>query len=146
MTSARLSYRFGNENNPCNPFGRAELVIEPDGAARLDHYGLGGAHRSWSGQVATGVLDRIQAALERGGFPNVPPHPLPPDSTMRNLDIGAGESKRSMMIEWHAAAKVPDYAEAFGMLDAIIRQLSEDTLQHALAGEPGMVTAATRTS
>lgn len=146
MTAARLAYRFGNEHNPCDPFGRAELVIEPGGAARLDHYGRGGAHRSWTGQVATGVLDRIQAAFERGGFPNTPPHPLPPDSTLRKLDIGAGESERSMRIEWRAASRVPDYAEAFAMLDAIIRQLSGDTLQHAPAGEPGMVTAATRTS
>lgn len=142
---ARLDYDFGNVQNPGNLVGRCELAIELDGAARLEHHARGGgAHSAWTGRVAPGVLDRLWSALERSGFPAMPPHDIPADSTIRSLGIPSGEASQRVYIEWNAAAKMPGFAEAFAILDSIVRQLSEDNVDYAPAGEPGMVSDVVR--
>ena len=47
MTWPTIRYRVGNEHNPADPWGRSELVIHPDGSARLDHhFSMGGDSRA----------------------------------------------------------------------------------------------------
>ncbi len=38
MAARTIRYRVGNEHSPTDPWGRSELVIHPDGTARLDHF------------------------------------------------------------------------------------------------------------
>src|SRR5579859_566983 len=82
---ARLTYSFGSEDNPMNPFGRCELAIKPDGEARLRHHPPLAQARVWTGRAAPEALDQLWAALKRAGFPLVAEHPLPPDATLRKL-------------------------------------------------------------
>src|SRR3954471_1073481 len=86
-TAMTLRYRAGNEHNPSDPFGRLELIVDPDGTARLDHYRVG-AHQAWGGVIDAAVLERVSDALARAGFPDVPAHPLPASSTVRDLMVG----------------------------------------------------------
>lgn len=127
----RLSYSAGIESAPGNPFGAAELVIEPDGSARLDHR-RHGEHRAWTGTIDGAVLDRVLAALERGGFPDVPRHPVPAGATMRRLVVTPADGEpRGALVAWHAAKDLPGYDEAFAALDSLARQMSMDSYQAA---------------
>jgi hypothetical protein len=85
VTRPTIRYSVGNEHNPADPWGRSELVIHPDGSARLDHhFSMGGEPRAWSGRVDPAALDELLAALDRAGFPPFPSvTALPPDSTLR---------------------------------------------------------------
>jgi hypothetical protein len=125
MARDRITYDVGNENNPGNPFGRQHLVIEVDGRARLDHHTIG-PHFAWTGVVRGSVLDRFWDALARADFPSIPQHPVPAGSTMRALGVGVGLAARRAYLAYHARAA--GYDEAFALLDALIRQLSEDTV------------------
>jgi len=125
MVRGRVEYSVGNEHNPTDPFGRSELAIATDGTARLDHYAAGGAHRAWSGRVAADALDRMWAGLERARFPEAPDEDLPAGASLRTLRVG----NASAVLEWHATAKLAGYSDAFDVLDAIVRQLSGDTVQ-----------------
>jgi hypothetical protein len=80
----RLEYNAGLENAPGDPFGRTELVVEANGSARLVHKHVGLA-RTWTGQVDVATLQTAWAALERGGFPEIPQHPVPGGSAMRTI-------------------------------------------------------------
>lgn len=122
MQRGRVTYSVGKENDPGNPFGRSELAIEPDGTAKLDHHARGGAHESFSGTAPATELDRLFAALDRAGFPNVAPHKVPGGATLRFLTV-AGTST-ALPIEYYAAKKLPGYDEAFAVLDALIGALS----------------------
>lgn len=120
MTRGRVKYSVGNETNPGNPFGRSELVIEPDGRATLEHHARGLAAQTFAGAVAAAELDRLWAALDRAGFPNVPKHPIPGGSTMRVL----GVDQDTVHVEFYAAKKLAGYDEAFALLDDLIRHIS----------------------
>ena len=127
MQRGRVTYSVGNENDPGNPFGRSELAVEPDGTAKLDHHQRGGVHRAFSGTAPAAELDRLFAALERAGFPNVTPHKIPGGATLRQLEV-AGTST-TLPIEYYAAKKLPGYDEAFAVLDALIGTLSGGTVR-----------------
>ncbi|MFO0983736.1 MAG: hypothetical protein U1E76_18730 [Planctomycetota bacterium] len=138
-TRARLTYSVGNEHDPGDPFGRSELAIQRDGWARLEQHRIG-QPKIWTGRVQAEALDRLWSALERGGFPNVPRHPIPGGSAMRKLAANAGGVTQSVAVAWHAAKNLPGYDDAFTTLDGIIRQLSQDTVQHVPAAPTMIVT------
>ena len=127
---SRLQYDAGNENSPGNPFGRTELIIDADGHARLVHRRIGSV-RSWTGKVLAATLSELWEALGRGGFPDVPQHPIPGGAAMRTLVAQVGDRKLGASVAWHAAKSLPGYSEAFPILDSIVRQLSEDTVKTA---------------
>jgi hypothetical protein len=123
MTPRTLRYSAGNEHSPADPWGRSELVIQPDGRARLDHhFSRGRGTRVWTARVGAGTLAALWAALARAGFPAAPRPQLVPDATVCQLTVLAGEvSQQVVMDRGHAP---PGYGEAFGLLDQVIGQLS----------------------
>ena len=138
----RLYYSVGSERSPTDPFGRSSLVIEVDGRARLDQYTRAG-HSAWTGAVAASALDKLWAALEEAAFPEMPRHPVPAGSAIRDLNVGGAQGK-SVYIAYHTAEKLPGYNVAFWLLDTIIRQLSEDTVKAVPASNEKIVNAVTR--
>ena len=139
MAWLAIRYSVGNEHNPGDPWGRSELVIRADGGARLDHhFSRAREPRAWAGHVDALALSELTAALDRAGFPAVPPGPpLPPDSALRRLTVeGEDGAARQALVSWHRAPSLPGYAEAFGLLDAVIRQLSGDAVRYTEARAP----------
>ena len=144
MAARTIRYRVGNEHSPTDPWGRSELVIHPDGTARLDHFfsrparpapsrpGPAGPTGSWTGRVDPAALETLWSELARAGFPNVPPsQPRPPDSTIRTLAVETdGGSSECAYLNWHQTPPLPGYAQAFDVIDGVIRQLSQDTVKY----------------
>ena len=56
--------------------------------------------------------------------------PLPPDSTIRTLTIEADGTSAQVLVSWHRTPSLPGYAEAFDIIDGVIRQLSQDTVEY----------------
>ncbi|HUJ62873.1 MAG TPA: hypothetical protein VLX92_30430 [Kofleriaceae bacterium] len=139
MRRSAIGYRVGNEHNPGDPFGRSELVIAGDGEARLDHHGRGSGHRAWTGRIDPAALDRLWIALELARFPVAPGDDITPGAAIRELRV----DDQVVLIEWHTGAKLAGYRDAFGLLDAIVRQLSEDTVRATPPG-PVIVSAISR--
>jgi hypothetical protein len=124
-----LTYSVGNERNPGDPWGRSELVIAADGSARLDHYfSRAGGAGGWTGQVDATVLEALRSALERAGFPAAPMFRPVAGSTVRVLTVEEQGNRRQALVDWHQALSLPGYAEAFDLLDGVIRQLSGGTV------------------
>ena len=116
MAWVTIRYSVGNEHDPGDPWGRSELVIHTDGSARLDHYfSRGRQPRAWAGHV--------DAAVPPAG-------PLPPGTAPRRLTVEADGTARQAIVSWHRAPSLPGYAEAFDLLDAVIRQLSGDAVPY----------------
>jgi hypothetical protein len=126
MTGCVLRYSVGNEHNPADPWGRSELAIQGDGAARLDqHFSRRRPARAWTGRVQPAALEALRAALDRAGFPAVPgPLTVPPDTSLRRLTAESGDGCQQAVVAGHQALSRPGYAEAFDLLDGVIRQLS----------------------
>lgn len=121
-----IRYKVGNEHNPADPFGRSELVIHSDGSARLDHHFSRRANAgTWTGQVDAAALENLWAALDLAGFPQVPAMPsVPPDTTIRYLTVEADGAAQQAIVGRHQTPSLPGYAEAFDIIDGVIRQLS----------------------
>jgi hypothetical protein len=137
MPGGTVSYSVGNEHNPGNPWGRSELVITPDGRARLDHFFSrqpGGC--AWTGQVDEAALAALWAALDRAGFPEVPAFRPVADATLRALTVRIGNTERTALVDWHQTPSLPGYAEAFDVLDGVIRQLSGGSVPYPSAQPP----------
>jgi hypothetical protein len=126
MPAPTIRYQAGNEHNPADPWGRSELVIYPDGSARLDHhFSRGGGPRAWAGYLDAAALRDLLAALDWADFPLVPSAgAVPPDATLRKLTVEAGGVTQQAVVEWQRTPALPGYAEAFDLIDAVIRQLS----------------------
>jgi hypothetical protein len=63
--------------------------------------------------------------------PPVPsPVPLAPDTALRRLTVEANGAAQQAIVGWHRAPSLPGYAEAFDLIDAVIRQLSADAVQY----------------
>jgi hypothetical protein len=140
MVARGLSYSVGNENSPADPWGRSDLVVLADGSARLDHhFSRRRGTSSWTGQVAGSAVGQIWAALDRAGFPELPRlAAVAPDTAMCRLTVEGDGAARNLFVARHHAAKLPGYSEAFGLLDAVIRQLSQDAVTYP-AGHPPIV-------
>lgn len=125
MVAATVRYSVGNENNPSDPWGRSELVIAPDGSARLDHH-FSRVRRVaiWQGLVDPVALAVIWAGLEQAGFPAEPTSQFTAGATLRRLVVESDGVERQAIVDWHKAPELPGYAEAFDVLDGVIRQLS----------------------
>lgn len=137
MAARTLRYRVGNENNPGNPWGRSELVIGPDGSARLDHYfSRHGGSGSWTGQVDAAGLDALWVALDLAGFPAAPALRAVGGATLRHVTVEADGAAQQVILDWHQTAKLPGYAEAFDVLDGVIRQLSGDVVDYPTTQPP----------
>ena len=146
MTTRLVRYSVGNENNPGNPWGRSELVIEPDGAVRLEHF-FSRVRRvgRWSGRVDANALDAFWGALDQAGFPAAPNTSFAPGSSLRQLTVESGGTSAQVIVDWHGSAKLPGYAEAFDLLDGVVRQLSGDSVPYPTKQGPivhGIVEAA----
>ena len=139
----RLEYNAGLANAPGDPFGRTELMVAADGRARLVHRHVGQA-RAWTGQVDVATLHAVWAALERGGFPQIPDHPMPGGAALRTVLAHTGAQPSGGHVAWNAARDLPGYADAFPMLDSIVRQLSENTVEAAPDTLPPVVTGIVR--
>jgi hypothetical protein len=126
-----LRYSVGNEHDPGDPWGRSELVIQHDGAARVDHYfsRVGGVG-AWTGRVDAAALEALWAALQRAAFPTAPTTPLVPGAAPRRLTVETDGAAEHVMVGYHEASKLAGYAEAFDLLDAIVRQLSDDAVPY----------------
>jgi hypothetical protein len=149
MATLTLRYSVGNEHSPGDPWGRSELIIHADGSARLDHYfSRGRAPGAWAGHVDAAALSELLAALDQAGFPAVPPAvPLPPGATVRRLTVEADGASRQALVSWHRTPPLPGYAEAFDLIDAVIRQLSGDAVPYPTKRGPvvhGAVTVPSR--
>jgi len=124
----RIEYSSGNRNAPGDPFGEVILSLSADGRARIDNR-IATLHRVWEGRVAQATLQRALVLLDRAGFPRVAAHPIPAGSSLRVVRItSGGEETRNLPIAWHATSSMPEYREAFQLLDSIVVELSQKTL------------------
>jgi len=131
MTMRVLRYNVGNEHDPGDPWGRSELVIDPDGTARLEHhFSRSQTVGAWAGHVDAAALETLWAALERAGFPAAPVTPLTPGASPRKLVVETDGVSEQAIIGYHQASSLSGYAEAFDLLDAIVRQLSADAVDY----------------
>jgi len=145
MTVRVLRYSVGNEHDPGDPWGRSELVIDQDGTARLEyHLSRVQAVGAWTGRVETAALEALWAGLERAGFPSAPATPLTPGASARKLVVETDGEIEQAYIGYHRASALSGYAEAFDILDAIIRQLSADAITYP-TNQPAIVRDATET-
>ena len=125
----RLEYSAGNANDPGDPFGHTLLLLQPDGSAQMINEYVG-KQTMWSAKVEPATVQEIWAALARGGFPKIPDHEIPGGSSMRMVNAVYPDGEHDIgYIAWHAGPKMPGFGEAFAMLDSIVRQISEDTIQ-----------------
>ena len=138
MAWLTIRYSAGNEHDPGDPWGSSELVIRADGSARLDHhFSRGREPRAWAGHVEPAALGELTAALDRAGFPAVPPAlPLPPGSALRRLTVETDDGTQQALVSWHRTPSLPGYAEAFALIDSVIRQLSGNAVQYPAAPRP----------
>jgi len=137
MTTRQVHYTVGNENNPTDPFGRSVLVIGPDGAASLEHhFSRSRTVGRWTGRVDPAALQSLWSALELAGFPAMPTATFLPGSSLRQLTVDVDGTPQQTLIDWHGAAKLPGYAEAFDLLDGVIRQLSGDSVTYPTKQPP----------
>jgi hypothetical protein len=125
LVRQRISYSLGNENNPGDPFGRHRLVIEVDGRARLDHFGGKIGRGAWVGTVKASALDALWGALERSAFPKFPMVMIPAGGACHDLYIGAGPASGHSVFLYIYAPATPGYSDAFEIIAAIIRQMSD---------------------
>ena len=118
-----LWYTIGNEFNPGDPFGRIVLTIDDAHHATLEHHWMQG-NGAWEGDVAPGFLEDVRAALARGGFPHVPPHPVPGGATFRQVELVAADDPQYAMLEERFGMQSEGYKDAFVVLDALATALS----------------------
>jgi hypothetical protein len=115
-----VAYISGNENDPGDPRGQDWLTIHPDDTFRLENR-LRGSLRAWHGTLAPGTHAGLVRDLAAAGFPEVPRHPVPGGSAIRELHHGG----RSALAAWHAGPDLPGYGAVFAGLDAIVDAAAE---------------------
>ena len=124
-----IYFSTGNEHAPDDPFGRIVLEIDDQGDAKLDHFSRTG-NGSWTGRMEPEELQRLVAAMKRGGFPARPPHPMPvPGTTMIELELDEGGGPVTLMAPLHVAEAHPGYDEALEQLQSYARALSDGAYQ-----------------
>ena len=117
-------FSVGNEHAPDDPFGRIVLEIDDDGAAKLEHFARDG-NGSWTGTMDAARRERLLAAMQRGKFPERPPHPMPvPGTLMFELELDDGSGPRTLMMPYDVATETVGYAQALEILQAFARELS----------------------
>lgn len=130
----RLVYTSGNEHNPGDPVGSVALTIDGDGTVSVVNRSRG-VERQWSGTTERSVIERILGHLQEAGFPAVPPHRIPPGSSLRRISIeSAGATSSNFPTEWNAGATMAGYREAYQLLDSIVTEVTERQLK--ILGQP----------
>lgn len=104
-----------------------------DWARQAHHFSRKPGAGAWAGQVDAAALSAVLAGLERAGFPDVPEFRPVADSTLRQLTVQIGETRRTALVDWHIAPSLPGYGEAFDVLDGVIRQLSGESVPYPSA-------------
>ena len=133
----QVHYSVGNESNPGDPWGRSELVVAGDGAAHLEHhFSRARTVGAWSGRVDPAALDQLWQALEVASFPAAPTTPFVPGSSLRRLTVTIDGVPAQAILDWHTTSTMPGYAEAFDLLDGIVRQLSGDAVPYPTTQPP----------
>lgn len=137
-----LTYASGAESAPGDPYGRNILKLHGSGNLELENRWYT-KRRTFEGRVAPEVIERVLAALADGKFPATPSHRSPPGSSMRTVHIRNGALEGyTLPIEWHAGAKMPGLADAFRLLDSIVRQATLHEIQATPDFAPGLVSDA----
>jgi hypothetical protein len=113
-----ILFTVGNEHNPSVPFGRVVITIDGD-AVTLEHFSRAG-DATYTADLGPGVADEITAALDRGGFPAVPPHEIPAGASLRRLEVDG----RSATVEDFFGRSLEGYKDAFAILDSLTLQLT----------------------
>jgi hypothetical protein len=129
--TVRLRYRVGDENDPDDPWGRTELLIDADGSVRLEHsfpHDRGAIVRT--GQLGVGALDVLWSGLDRAGFPTARIATPAVGAKLRRLAIEENDGSEEVLVGWEQAASLPGYAEAFEVLDGVVRELGGDAVQY----------------
>lgn len=122
-----IQYNAGNPMSPGNPFGRVELAIEADGAARLEQILPGGQRRrAWTATIDPGVVARLRDALAAAGYPKVPHHMPAAGSTIRDLFVTVDGARQGARIGWFEVAQMVGYKDAFEILDSLVRMISQE--------------------
>lgn len=131
-----LRYSVGNEYDPGDPWGRSELVIQHDGTARLKHF-FSRVDRvgAWTGRIDAAALETLWSALSRAGFPVAPTAAITPGAVRRLVVDSDGVSEQATF-GYHQTSSLPGYAEAFDLLDAVVRQLSLDAVAYPASRAP----------
>ncbi len=125
MTARRYRYRVGNEHDPGDPWGRSDLVVEPDGAVSLQHhFPVSPSASAWTGRVRPAALEALSVALEQAGFPAGPASPPPAGSGLRRLTVETPDGSAGVVLPWNGTSSLPGYAQACDILDGVIRQLT----------------------
>lgn len=137
----RIEYHVGNEYDPGNPFGRSALTIDVDGRARHELITRGPSF-AWTAVVIASARERLWSALEEAGFPACPMIMPPAGATIRSLTVGEGADAATIDLPFHAS--VAGYDVAFSILDAILRQTSEDMVKDAPATSSPLVEGVAR--
>ena len=138
MTMRVLRYHVGNEHDPGDPWGRSELVIQPDGTLRAGPLLL---PRRWRSARGRGASTRPPSTpcgrpCEHAGFPTPLPAALTPGASPRRLIVETdGVAQRR---PWSATARrsnCPATPRRSTSSTASIRQLSGDTVD--VPDQPG---------
>lgn len=139
-----LTYAAGSQSSPNSRSGLRTLVMRGDGSVELDSRWYT-KRRTFKGRVSPAIVDRVLALLEAGKFPTTPPHRIPPGSSLRTVHVRNGALEGyTLPIEWHVGAELPDFRDAFKVLDSIARQVTVDEIQATPDFEPGLVEGATK--
>lgn len=135
----RLTYRSGNEHNPGDRTGLVVLAITGDGAVTVKQRARGGAIRNeWTGTTDRGVIERVLEHLALAKFPLVPDHRIVAGSTLRTIEIMAGETQACPPTSWDAVETMPGYREAYRLLDSIITEVTAAALKMLVDPETGI--------
>ena len=132
--TVRLRYRASDAKDPHAGWGRSELVIESDGSARLEHHfprGSGVIVRT--GRIDLGAFDVIWSGLNRAGFPAPPGSPPAAAGRLRQLTMEEDGRSEEIVVGWTQARSLPGYADAFDVLDGVVRQLSGNAVTYPTA-------------
>ncbi|GAA3337147.1 hypothetical protein GCM10020358_12350 [Amorphoplanes nipponensis] len=131
MTERRYRYSVGNEHDPGDPWGRSELVIEPDGVTRLDHhFPVSPGPRSWTGRIPPAAVRALWRGLEQAGFPAGPASPPPAGSALRRLTVETPRGAVGVVLPWNLAASAEGYAAVADLIDGVISQLTGGAVDH----------------
>lgn len=123
-----VAYISGSEHDPGDSRGEDWLTVRPDDTFGLENR-FRGALRTWRGTLAAGSHAELVGLLEAAGFPEVPRHPVPGGSAMREVHHGG----KAALVAWHAAGDLPGYAELFAVLDGIVRTAADARVEGRVA-------------
>ncbi len=136
-----LTYCSGSASSPTDPFGQNTLELRGDGVATLENL-FHGDRTVWTGVISPSTVDELGQVLEQAAFPKVPPHRIPAGSSLREVTLSAKGETLSTAIAWHApheVAEMAQYKHLFEILDSLVYQVSESTMQATSNFLPGLV-------